>query len=579
VKKGIALLVLIAVSAIAARADAPLTSWDDNAAKAWWTQNPTPDVWSQASARLTAQLEAYYKSNGAQALANTDFQGWLEHLEWVRLGIDGPNVVSSPDNLKTFIALGSDSAVSHLFVRKLDPANVGKRALLNLLRLAQSNFDDLNAYPALGVAFSLVFDKPFPNYWPHPQVAQSAVPIGDVDVVARFNFYVQSDRDKKLDVDLTQQSFENLRFLVDSEVKLSELAYAQTSPSHISYSNFGDAFFFIKYDNSRAQGGNYLFNWGGPTYLLQDIETAGGICVDQAYYATMLGKGRGIPTLFFHGQGIDGGHAWFGYMSNSGKWELDCGRYENQAYPKGYALDPQTWRTIDDTQLANFFKNGATDSNYPAAVTGIAWAMLHPVGSEARQILDDARSVMPELAETWQLEAAVMQKSGASDDDQKTFYQSWITQFGTFNDMKVEGQRLLLAVLKKTNDPDADSLQQDIVLQNRSDNVDQGISGAASAIQDKIKANDWDGARLEYEKTIRDFAGQGGGTLYYNVIVPYVETCLKNGQVDQAESAMRFARDRLTMGFDSIIAGEFADLQKEVDKAKQGAASSGGALP
>jgi hypothetical protein len=84
-------------------------------------------VWSQASARLTAQLEAYYKSNGAQALANTDFQGWLEHLEWVRLGIDGPNVVSSPDSLKTFIALGSDSAVSHLFVRKLDPANVGKR--------------------------------------------------------------------------------------------------------------------------------------------------------------------------------------------------------------------------------------------------------------------------------------------------------------------------------------------------------------------------------------------------------------------------------------------------------------------
>ena len=88
-----------------------------------------------------------------------------------------------------------------------------------------------------------------------------------------------------------------------------------------------------------------------PTYTLEDIKNNGGICVDQAYYATILGKGRGIPTLYFHGQGASGGHAWFGYLSHGGKWELDCGRYESQNYPKGYAVDPQTWQRIDDTIL------------------------------------------------------------------------------------------------------------------------------------------------------------------------------------------------------------------------------------
>ena len=240
--------------------------------------------------------------------------------------------------------------------------------------------------PRWGIAFSLVFDRPFPEDWPHPQVEQSAVPIGDLDVVQRFNFYVQSNRDHKLEQDPSQLTFEKLKFLVDSEVKLSELEYAQHSS--ISYSHFEDAFFFIKYNESRATSGSFAFEWDQPTYLLKDIETNGGICVDQAYYATILGKGRGIPTIYFHGQGTSGGHAWFGYLSNSGKWELDCGRYESQNYPKGYAVDPQTWEPIDDTILTNFFKNGDTNANFHPAENALAWARLQNTDSICKKILD-----------------------------------------------------------------------------------------------------------------------------------------------------------------------------------------------
>ena len=132
------------------------------------------------------------------------------------------------------------------------------QALRNLVKLAQANMADLHEYAALGVAFSLVFDEPFPADWPHSQVGQDAVPVGDLNIVKRFQFYVQANRDKKLELDLTQLRVEDLKYLVDSEVKLSELEYAQ-GQSHIPYDHFDQAFFSINYDTSRISSGNEVF--------------------------------------------------------------------------------------------------------------------------------------------------------------------------------------------------------------------------------------------------------------------------------------------------------------------------------
>jgi len=569
------LLALSAVTGMAQDAQPPLPplpSWSSDTQKAWWEQNPLPAQWPKAVANLTAQLQASYKQNGASSFSNSDFQGWLEHLEWIRLGLDCPGDLTDANNLNAFVQLGKDETVSHLLVEKLDPLDVKNEALLNLIRLAQANLDDLHEYAALGIAFSLVFDRPFPLDWPHRQVKQEAVPIGDLDVVKRFNFYVQANRNQKTDEDLTQLSFEKLKFVVDSEVNLSELEYAQHN--RISNSSFADAFFSINYDVSRSNSGNFDFVWGLPTYTLQDIEKHGGICVDQAYYAFLLGKGRGIPTLYFHGQGTDGGHAWFGYMSRSGKWELDCGRYASQNYPKGYALDPQTWQVIDDARLTQDFKNGEQNPNYQPARNAIAWARLQAHDPSCKKILDDARSIMPELAQTWEMEASFLEYIHASDDDKKTFYQDWVSQFSAYPEMKIEGQRCLLAVLKKNQDPAADSLEQDIILANRSSSIDAGMQGEFDSIFEKIKAGDWDAARLGCERAIRDFGEQGGGTLFYGIIRPYVETCLKNGHVDQAQQATGFARDRMPVRSDSVLGEEFLELEGKVFDAKQKGSAS-----
>ena len=544
-----------------------LASWNENNQQAWWAKNPTSATWSQAADALQAQLEADYKENGAHVFSDSDFRNWLEHLEWIRLGLANPSGIADPNDLKTFVALGQDDTVSHLFIEKLDPLDVPKQALANLIRLSEANAADLHEYAALGVAYSLVFDQPFPQNWPHSQVAPAAVPIGDLDIVKRFNFYVQANRDKKTEQDLTTLSFENLKFLVDSEVSLSELAFAQKNKT--SYSQFSDVYFSIRYDTTRVSATSAVYVWPDSSYTLADIEKDGGICIDQAYYADTIGKGRGIPTIRFTGYGMDGAHAWMGYLSNSGKWELDVGRYEQQDFPKGFAVDPQTWQPIDDSTLENLFKNGAKNPNYQPAMTALTWAHLHQNEPSYAQILDDAHDIMPEWSGTWRLQAALVDKSGDLDRIKK-FYQDWVAQFGNFSEMKVEGQKRLYLDLKAANDPDADGLLKDIVLQNRSEGFDLGIEAGAETMNEKLKAQDWDAARTAFERTIRDFGQQGGLTLYIKIIYPYVETCLHDQQIDQASHAVSFIDDQMSIDPTSQLGKDYTELKKQVAAKKGG---------
>jgi hypothetical protein len=560
-------LALLCGAAWPLRAQQGLPTWDDKTLAAWWAQNPTPDTWRKAADALKGQLEAAYKSDGARVFSDADFQATLDQYLWVELGLGNADKISDPAHLKTFVALGQDPAVSHLFVEKIEPEDRPGQALANILQLSEANAADLHEYAALGVAYALVWDQPFPQDWPHHQVAQSAVPIGDLDIVKRFAYYVQANRDHRLVLDPTRISFDNLKYLVDSKAKLSEFNWAQKNP--VSISHFADAYFSIQYATDRLSNTQSVYDWPGPTYALADIKQAGGICIDQAYFAVTLGKGLGIPTMMFTGYGMDGAHAWMGYLSNSGKWEMDVGRYENQDFPKGFAVDPQTWQPIDDATLENLFKNGADNPSFQPEMTALAWAHLHEQDANYPQLLDDAHTIMPEWSATWRLQAAVIDR-GADLDAKKKFYNDWIEQFGNFPEMKVEGQKRLYRALKTADDPDADGVLKDIVLQNRTEGFDFGIEVSADSLDDKLKAADWDGARQVFERAVRDFGEQGGLTLYSKIVYPYIQTCLKNDKVDLAERAVDTVQNYMSMDPGSQVGQDFTSLKNEINERKPG---------
>src|SRR5690606_10512591 len=113
-----------------------------------------------------------------------------------------------------------------------------------------------------------------------------------------------------------------LKFVVDCSAPLTELTWAQRNVM-APLPQLTTTYDAIRYRNDRLAAGQ--FSWPARDYRLETILREGGICVDQAYYAVNAGKARGVPTLFFRGAGLDGRHAWFGYLTANG-WVLDAGR-------------------------------------------------------------------------------------------------------------------------------------------------------------------------------------------------------------------------------------------------------------
>jgi hypothetical protein len=557
-----AILALLLVVA-AAEPRAELGPWNE-AAAAWFAAHPGPAEWKAALPERESALAARHEAQGVRVFqGDADFAAWLDHARWVRLGLELKALETDADLRRAFATLGSRPGPARTLLQALHPLDDAPRALEILLRLHLAAPEDLAEYAALGAAYAVVFDQPFPRDWPHHQVDPAQVPMADPDPPVRFADLVAAHRAKKLDHDPRQLRVEELKFVVDTRIALAELEWARREVK-LSLSKFGRAYQSIRYDHRRAQA--QVFDWPQGSYRLRDILEKGGICVDQAHYAATAGKARGIPTLYFSGQGAAGGHAWFGYMEKPGKWDMDCGRYESQNYPVGEALDPQTWRPINDSELDLMVADLPRQPAYGAARAALAWALMAGDTEAFLARLREARALMPGLPDPWHVEEAYLKKSGAGAGVRKAFYTEWIRQFDKQTDFKVYGQNQLLALLKEANDPAAAELQKEIVRENRRKRFDLGIGAGVEGIFTHIDAGNWKEAEREFKRVVRRFDDQGGGNLFYQLIRPYVLTCAEEGKWDLAEDAIKYAEKRMPVEPESILRMEFDRLQMVVSR-------------
>jgi hypothetical protein len=204
-------------------------------------------------------------------------------------------------------------------------------------------------YSSLALAIALVYDVPPPPFWPHFQVTKEALARRLPKPSETFDRLTREDERGHTYFRLAHLPAEELKFAVDAAAPAPELDWSEANVPY-SLDNFEQAYLMINYRMDRAT--NYAkATWSGQPYTLQAIKAQGGICVDQAYFATEAGKARGVPTLLFTGAGQDARHAWFGYLDAGHKWRLDAGRYAEQRFVTGNAIDPQTWMEMSDHEL------------------------------------------------------------------------------------------------------------------------------------------------------------------------------------------------------------------------------------
>ena len=527
-------------------------------AASWWQEHPDPAAWIVERENLKSSIRNDLSKKKPSDLTPNSFDADNFRI-WQWLGYARPDF--SQDEVVAFRSLGEHSQLRRAFLENLRPEDDATEAMRILLQIQLAHPECIQELPCLAVAIALVFDQPFPNNWPHHQVARELVPLEKVDPVRRMHQMTELQVARRYLTDLKDFTVSEMKFIVDHPLIDSEVEWARKNVT-ASRSGYAKVFSSIRYDIPRYESNQLTWPYG--RYLFSEIKSRGGICVDQAYFAAMTGKAKGLPTLYFSGQGEDGGHAWFGFMDSPGRWETDCGKYESQNYPVGNAVDPQIWQPISDTELTFLAKSRERSAGFQQAklFTDLGRTIVR---EDASRWLEAALAVQPEFLPAWYLQGELLEEKKASPEVMRDFWSRFTKRFANFADLRVLGQEKLLDLAKsRGDDAEVKSLSRQILVQNRTRRFDLGIGSVAAEVGEKIEAGKWGEAETAFRKALREFKGQAGGNLYYGLVVPFFESALSEGQVLIAKNSLADAKRILRPTKDSLVGRSFMELEKKV---------------
>jgi hypothetical protein len=494
-----------------------------------------------AHQQVRSQLE-----KGALPPATTLSEGSLEETAGRKLAID---LLSDPAMLAALFSTLTDSDYTPLVLK-------------NLRDIREAHPAKWREYQNLAIALAVVNDSALPDFWPHIQVTPSLVPKEIPPVPTQFVRWVEANESGRLELDLRKLSPDQIKFIIDAFVSPSELDWARKNV-RFSRSNFDRAFSEVAYRPERIKMKRFF--WKASPYTLENIRRMGGICVDQAYYAMIAGKAHGLPTLFFTGQGKDGGHAWFGYLRRDDKWELDIGRYSQQNYAVGQALDPQTWLPISDHQLQLLAARFRDKPEFNASMNDLAVASIFEKNGDpgrADAAYASAVQACPQNPDAWQQHGEFLARINAPLEDRKKFHEDAIRRLGSSPDLKVRHQTAIANLHREAGDQSsANKVEQSIVTQNRRNRTDLSVGVAAQKVNAAIASGNLDEAASEFHRQLYSIGKSGGGDFVKQVGVPFLEALMKNGKNTRARRAIDAMRQQLSPEPGSLLDMALRELE------------------
>lgn len=391
-----------------------------------------------------------------------------------------------------------------------------------------------DAFLPLILAMALVWDQPRPPL--HHQMGAS-VPNYKPALEDRYDYFKELYSSSKAAIRFDRLSVSALTLVVDTPVPITELRWAR---DHVrgSRANWGRKFRDIEYDDDRLK--RQAYSWDSGPYTLAAIEKEGGICVDQAYYATITARAHGIPAMIFVGQGRRGSHAWIGYMKSETDWQMDVGRYEYDKYATGHTVDPQTNRQMTDHDVEYRCTRSLKTSKASLAsrYTRIADALARlgaPTAAEA--FADKAVELGPLDTTAW----GIVEKAVEIERDDRKLYRILSRKadiFQRFPDYFADIRRRQAEVLRRLG-REAEAKRLLNTLENRLDDDRGDLAGAVALerIKSMLENGDNEGAREKLEDLIKDQIDEG------EKILPLVQTYLRiTKESGQEKAALRFLK-------------------------------------
>jgi hypothetical protein len=503
---------------------------------------------------------------------------WMEAVTAARVGHANmparyelsakPLVAVLPPELQAWLI--DNASFSADFFSLLTPLDYAPRVLEILAELSRRDPAKFRAYANLALAIAVVYDVPPPPFWPHGQVTPAALPRKFPEPAEAFAWWVRQDQQGRTLHKLTRLSADELKFVVDTAAPLAELEWAQGAWTH-PLGQLPAAYTMIRYRNDRITGNSPV--WPGRSYKLAEILATGGICSDQAYFASEVGKARGVPTLFIYGAGNDGRHAWFGFLDANRKWQLDAGRYAEQRFVTGFARDPQTWREFSDHELQFLserfrelpsFRQSQTHAQFAAEY--LAGGNAPAAGAAARRAVSFERRNQP----AWETLIAAARKEGRDAKTVENLLREAALAFQRYPDLEAQYVNRVadsLRVRGETSAADAEvrriankgkvTGRGDLSVQQARDLVRRAM--ATQPLAEQIRA---------YNSAV-DSYGRGAGIGFFDeVVVGFAEHLVQLNQKPEAMRAVERARHALKVEPNSQLAAEFARLTDAVKAAK-----------
>ncbi len=462
--------------------------------------------------------------------------------------------------------LVGNAAFSAEFFGLLSPVDFTPRVLEILNALHARDPVKFKTYAHLALAIAVVYDVPPPPIWPHGQVSATALPRTFPDPAEAFAWWSKQDQQGRTYHRLTKLGADELKFVVDVAAPFAELEWAQ-SVADYPLSHLDRAYTMVRYRNDRVANNSPV--WLGKTYKLPEILAAGGICSDQAYFATQVGKARGVPTLLIYGAGNDGRHAWFGFLDTSQKWRLDAGRYAEQRFVTGFARDPQTWREFSDHELQFLTERFRELPSFRQSRVHERFAAVHlalgnapAAGVAARKAVNFERRNQP----GWEILIAAAQKEGRDARTVEGLLREAALAFQTrYPDLEAHYVNRVADSLRARGETSAAANEvRRIASKNKSGRGDLSIQQARDIVRRAIATQPL-AEQIKAYNTVVDTYGRGAGIGFFDeVVTGFAEHLVQLNQRPEAMKAVDRARRTLKVEPGSQLDTESAALRKRV---------------
>ena len=522
----------------------------------------------------------YYLYRWADLLAtpyNKALETWIKAVE--KANVAHPNMPAQyayrPGSLSAFatrelqLALLGNAAFSEEFFTQLSPVDNPAEVLGILQRIYQAEPALWAEYGSLGIAIAVVYDTPPPPYWPHGQVSDRLLPRKLPDPVQVFSYFAKLDRGNGTLQHLRRLPASELKFLVDLAVPFSELDWARRNVAQ-GLGNLEEAYTAVKYRMDRVQQNQ--FSWPGPDYQLATIRQQGGICVDQAYFASTVGKAKGIPTIMFRGAGLDGRHAWFGYLDANQNWRLDCGRYAEQKYVVGLAYDPQTWGNINDHELGFITERFRALPTYKLSVMHAAFAVEYLRDHQPDLALKAAREGVYRDRRNLTAWNVLLEAQAAASPDlraREAILREAVFALAKYPDLEIAFSRQLVDVLRQRGETSLAAFEEQRLGRKYQANREDLSSEQAAATVERSMREDDLATQIKVYQRVLDTSGRGQAIDFYDkVVVPFVSSLAERGEVPAALQCLDRARRTLRVEPGKQLDLEMADFASRLKKGK-----------